>query len=203
MRRTLTSVALLLFIGSILAVGQTPAPPRTFTDVLTPQSVAGTALTVYKAQVEGYLMSDGQAISVLQQQNVTLTSQLQTLSDRVTKLESANSLKYMLAVSPNVNYAGATPLDSATIKGNVYIFTAPFNSPGNQNPIGVAVVNYTLDAVAWPNVERNPPYDLNGGGPTGFWDTTTVANGNHVITQTVTFTSGGTETDRASFTVAN
>lgn len=210
--KRLAYAALTLLLVLYLASAQAPAPPRTFQDVLTPQATAGTALTVYKSQVEGFLISDGQDISVLKQQNATLSAQLQTLTDRVTKLETAiptpapipvSPLLYMLAVSPNVNYTAAAPLDSATIKGNVYIFTAPFNNPGNQNPTGIAMVNYTLDAVAWPNVERSVPYDFNGGGVAGFWNTTTVPNGKHIITQIVTFTSGGTETDRASFLVAN
>lgn len=207
-RRILYAVLTSLIVLCLAAMAQTPAPVRTFTDILTPQAVAGNALIVEKAQIEGYLISDGQDISVLKQQNVTLTAQLQALSDRITKLENpapppVASLLYMLAVSPNVNYAGSTPLDSGTIKGNVYIFTAPFNNPGNPNPTGIAMVNYTLDAVAWPNVERGVPYDFNGGGASGFWNTTTVPNGQHVITQVVTFTSGGTETDRATFVVAN
>lgn len=223
MRRKISwGILTALLVLCLAAMGQTPAPPLTgdpVLDALTKyQTDAGadggnliTNLIAWKAAREKAESDLQKATAGLVQDEAnikTLQGQVAALMNP-TPAPPVSPLLYMLAVSPNVNYSGATPLDSGTIKGNVYIFTAPFNNPGNPNPTGAAMVNYTLDAIACPNVERNSPYDFMGGGAAGFWNTTLdclgkpMANGKHIITQVVTFTSGGTETDRAAFTVAN
>lgn len=117
---------------------------------------------------------------------------------------------YALSFSPNATHAGAANLNGATVKGTVYIFTSPAADPANVNPGGVANVCYWLDNPAMTGAARSceggAPWDFAGsatattGNP---WNSTTIPNGVHTITQRVARTVGLPEVDTASFTVAN
>ena len=93
-------------------------------------------------------------------------------------------------------------LNGRTLIGPAYIFTSP--------ETGVLKVEYWLDNPAHTGTptrtETTAPYDFVGGtaaGATAF-DTTTLSDGTHTITQVVTrLAGGGTEVDTATFTVAN
>jgi hypothetical protein len=64
-------------------------------------------------------------------------------------------------------------------------------------------VCYWLDRAATgtpDHCEYGSPYDVKGGGP---WNTSTLPDGWHTLTQVVTRLTGGTETDKASFRLYN
>lgn len=118
---------------------------------------------------------------------------------------------YALAYSPNATRAGAISLSGATIKGTVYVFTSTLADPTDMNPVGVAAVCYWLDDPLMSGVpklcEGGSPWDFAGSAsPTTAnpWNSATVPNGTHKITQRVARTSGlPPEIDTVSFTVTN
>src|SRR6266511_6479085 len=126
---------------------------------------------------------------------------------------SGYAATYALSVSASSNRSGAIALQGPTLAGDQYIFTSLASALTNYAPPGIKKVCYWLDNVAMSGTathcETGVPYDYAGSvsGSSNSaakpWNTTQVANGTHSITQLVTLSAGGTETDTANFTVAN
>jgi hypothetical protein len=117
---------------------------------------------------------------------------------------------YALSFSANATRSGAVNLNGATVKGVVYIFTSTAADATNMNPAGVASVCYWLDSVTMSGAARwcegGSPWDFAGSAsPTTAnpWNSATIPNGTHTITQRVVPIVGTPEVDNASFTVAN
>lgn len=107
-----------------------------------------------------------------------------------------------LMVSTSSNRSGAQALPGAVVSGQIYAFEA-------IPAAGVARVNFYLDnpgATGTPRrVENTAPYDFNGGSAStaNAFDTRTLLNGSHTITAVVIRADGTSQTERATFTVAN
>ncbi len=154
----------------------------------------------------------------IQQQTVTSTwvqNSIVTLgqnqaADRVrlaaieAKLNPSSATLYMLAFGltsdANGNAINGVALANATVKGSIFIFTAPVGAPGNTAPSNITKVDYFLDGTLF-HTEGVTPFNFNGDGNP--WNTATVPNGTHTIKQLVTLTNGTTETDTVTITVAN
>jgi hypothetical protein len=145
------------------------------------------------------------------------------LIDRIAALEAAvkalqnqpppppppPSLFYALAFSTNAARSGSANLMGAIVVGSVYIYSATANAIQNDLPTGVASVCYWLDNVAMTGAathcEAVAPWDFQGGTVAAAlpWNSASIPNGTHTLTQKMTLLAGGTEVDTASFTVAN
>ena len=117
---------------------------------------------------------------------------------------------YALSVSTQSNRSGGIALNGATLSGNAYVFTSLASQLTNFNPTGITQVCFWLDNVsmsgAATHCESAVPYDYAGSVSTATanpWNTAAVSNGTHSITQLVTLSAGGSETDTATFTVTN
>ena len=117
---------------------------------------------------------------------------------------------YALSVSSNSNRSNAVALQGAPLSGSVYVFTSYSSNLLNYNPTGIGKVCYWLDNPSMTGTathcESVVPYDFAGttsGGGAFAWATNNVANGTHTITQSVTLSSGGNETDTATFSVGS
>lgn len=129
-----------LLVLCLAAMGQTPAPVRTFTDVLTPQATAGTALTLYKSQVEGFLIADGQAINQLQTATASIAqdeaqiaqmkSDIATLKARLDALTAPPAIPGTPAKPPVILDFSAIPDGNAPTSMMLNGITITF-SPGN------------------------------------------------------------------------
>jgi purple acid phosphatase-like protein/BACON domain-containing protein/calcineurin-like phosphoesterase family protein len=109
---------------------------------------------------------------------------------------------YSALVSLSSSRSAPTPLNGASVSGNVYVFTSPDGSE-------ISAVRFYLDD---PNMlgsprrrESNAPYDFVGGtvqvgNP---FDTRTIANGSHTISAAVELAGGGEQVVHATFTVQN
>ncbi|HEV2005749.1 MAG TPA: hypothetical protein VGQ85_03970, partial [Candidatus Limnocylindrales bacterium] len=118
------------------------------------------------------------------------------------------SATYALSVSAQSNRSGGTGLDGATLAGNEYVFTSLAAQLTNFNPTGITQVCFWLDNVAMSgpatHCESAVPYDYVSSASTTTanpWNTAAVANGTHTITQLVSLSASGTETETATFTV--
>jgi WSC domain len=117
------------------------------------------------------------------------------------------SATFTLLVSTSASRASAKPLQGSDLTGSAYIFTS--DSTGTSNPTGIAQVSYWLDnpKMTGPatHVENHTPYDFVGTASDGTaesWSTSSIANGTHTLTQSVTPASGGSATTTtATFTV--
>lgn len=214
-------------LGGLILKGQTTTPPtRPYPDILTSQTQASLDLQSYKRVVEQYGNDDYN--NILQQQALTASlpqdeaniKSLQTLTANLPQ-DEANiqalqaAVKQLQAQGPgtpaaftlsvtNVSDGSDTngnPLSGATVSGKVWIFTSQVGSVTPAPQGSVSEVLYTLDGKVF-HVENGAPFDFNGSGATGGWNSTSVPNGPHVITQTVV-SSTATETDTVQFTVAN
>src|SRR6266536_2399135 len=126
---------------------------------------------------------------------------------------TAHAATYALSVSSSSSRSGAIALQGATLSGNAYIFTSLASQLTNFNPSGIAGVCFWLDNTAMSGTanhcESYAAYDLAGstGDPSNSaanpWNTTSIGNGTHTMTQKVTLSAGGSEVDTASFTVQN
>lgn len=137
------------------------------------------------------------------------------LSDRVAALEAqvklltgmppAQAQVYGLAFSTSSARSPAASLNGAKITGSIYIFTFRLTDTlFNPTPTGIAQVCYLRDGTALrTDCEATAPYDFMSGTPPAAWNSASVSNGPHTITQIVTLTSGAIETDAATFSVAN
>ena len=108
---------------------------------------------------------------------------------------------YQLLVSASADRSAATPLDGATVSGNIYAFTSPETSV-------LKSVFYIDDPTASGTLfhsEGTAPYDVNGGSVAAAapYDTHALSDGTHTITQVVTNTAKVVETDTATFIVNN
>ena len=117
----------------------------------------------------------------------------------VARAQAAGS--YQLLVSASADRSAATPLDGATVSGNIYAFTSPETSV-------LKSVFYIDDPAASGTAfhsEGTGPYDLNGGSAAAAapYDTHLLSDGTHTITQVVTNTAKVVETDTATITVNN
>jgi hypothetical protein len=139
-------------------------------------------------------------------ESVTLTSgSAETYTATFTVGVAASA--YNLLVSTSPSRSAPAPLAGATLSGSVYIFTS--NSSDTPNPPGITEVSYWLDNPAMTgsptHVEHLTPYDFVGTDTADLtaeaWVTSSVSNGSHTITQSVTPTSGSAETYTATFTV--
>jgi hypothetical protein len=111
-----------------------------------------------------------------------------------------------LLVSMSPSRASPQPLQGSSLSGSVYIFTS--DSSGTVNPTGIEQVSYWLDDTAMSgsptHTEQLTPYDFVGTADDGSaeaWDTGSVADGTHTITEAVTATSGSVQTFTATFTL--
>jgi hypothetical protein len=113
---------------------------------------------------------------------------------------------YTLLLSTSATRSSPVPLSGANLSGSAYVFTS--DSTGTANPTGIASVSYWLDDTAMSgaptHVEHFTPYDFVGtadDGTADAWITSSVADGAHTITQSVTPTSGAAQTYTATFTI--
>jgi len=110
---------------------------------------------------------------------------------------------FELLVSSTSNRTSPAPLASATVTGTAYVFLSP--------EAGATQVRFWLDdptrSSSARQIEKNAPWDFAGGSSTtglaNAWDTTKVADGEHVITAQVSLSAGGTAVVHATFTVDN
>jgi hypothetical protein len=151
---------------------------------------------------ESALTFQGAAIVKLQQQVAALLA-----SNPPPAPAGVYTLSFGLSSDANGNVINGAALNGATVKGSIFIFTAPASAPANTMPTNVAKVDYFLDGALFHS-EGVIPYNFNGDG--NAWNTSTAiagvytgANGTHTVKQLVTLTNGTTETDTATFTVAN
>jgi hypothetical protein len=126
----------------------------------------------------------------------------------------AQTPQYALAVSSQATRASASFLaPDSVLTGNVYVFSSQANAL-NPNPAGISHTCYWLDrpATGTPDhCEYVTPYDLKGtfgcasgaGNCGGAWNTATLPDGRHTLTQVVTLTTGSTEVDTTSFRTYN
>jgi hypothetical protein len=126
----------------------------------------------------------------------------------------AQTPQYALAVSAQPNRSAATFLSSAAVlTGSAYVFTSPANAL-NANPARIAHVCYWLDRAATGSADHcefASPYDLKGtfacanaaGNCGAAWNTTTLPDGWHTLTQVVTLSTGATEVDATPFRIYN
>ena len=126
----------------------------------------------------------------------------------------AQTPQYALAVSAQPNRSAATFLSSTSVlTGNVYVFTSSASAL-NANPAGIAHVCYWLDRAATgtaDHCEFATQYDLKGtfacanaaGNCGAAWNTTTLPDGWHTLTQVVTLSTGATEVDATPFRIYN
>jgi len=170
-------------------------------------------LTVNLPQDEGNIV-------VLQQQHAADAAAIATLQSNVTMMQQQIAILqqgspqatpaavYALGYSKSADRSSPMNLNGAVVSGNAYIYSASLAALGNDNPNGIVSVSYWLDNVnmtgAPLHVESTQPWDFVGGSTTVAlpWNSATVTNGVHAITQKVTF-SNGTEVDTATFTVSN
>src|SRR5258708_14702397 len=120
------------------------------------------------------------------------------------------SSAYALSVSSNSSRSNAVAVQGAPLSGSVYVFTSSSSNVINYNPTGIIKVCYWLDNSSVTGTathcESVVPYDFAGtasGGGALPWATGNVANGTHTITQSVTLSSGGNETNTATFSVGS
>ncbi|MDL1988603.1 MAG: S8 family serine peptidase [Deltaproteobacteria bacterium] len=84
------------------------------------------------------------------------------------------------------------PADGSTVSGTIVIKSSACDD------VGVSKVEYQIDgSEPWTDMNKN------NGTYSADWDTTTVANGDHVITVRATDTSGNSSTNEVSVTVNN
>ncbi len=104
-----------------------------------------------------------------------------------------------LVYSRSATHSAPITLTGATLSGLVYIFTTPDTN--------VSRVVFAIDSGAYTHTEGTPPFDLAGTAMDEItalpFDTTTLANGAHTVTATVTFADGSTRGLTATVSVAN
>ena len=125
----------------------------------------------------------------------------------------SSAQQYALSVSTMSNHSSALALQGAGLSGNAYIFTSSASNLQNFDPTGISRVCYWLDNASMTGTathcESFMPYDFAGSTSNTTtalanpWNTAAVSNGTHSITQLVTKSAGGTETDTSTFTVQN
>ena len=110
---------------------------------------------------------------------------------------------HTLQASASSDRSGSFPLASATVSGNVHVFTHDTRS-------GVARVRFWLDDPTMSGTPRKTeggwPHDFNGtanGGGAIPFDTSTLFDGTHEVTAAIDLTTGGTVVVRAPFVVRN
>jgi outer membrane biosynthesis protein TonB len=120
---------------------------------------------------------------------VPVTSRF-TVADRAVAPPIAGTLSY----SKTADYALPLPIEGAAVSGRVAVFL--------QGGTDIASVAFKFDDQAVV-LERYRPYDLNrdSGGRSLMFDTSSVAQGDHVLRATVTLRSGGTYDVSSTFTV--
>lgn len=102
---------------------------------------------------------------------------------------------YELLLSLSADRTGATPLDGATVSGDVYAFV----SPGD----GIDAVTFTVDGVR-PRTDGAAPFDLAGTSRSGdarAYRTGRLGAGSHTVAAEIDFVDGSTETIVATFVV--
>jgi acid phosphatase type 7 len=107
----------------------------------------------------------------------------------------------MLMLSLASNRSNPVPLEGQTVSGNIYVFVSPES--------GASQVRFYLDNPSASGTpiwtENNPPWDFAGGSVSAAnpYNTTSLSNGAHSITASITLTSGGTTVITSNFTVNN
>ncbi len=102
-----------------------------------------------------------------------------------------------LLVSGSADRAGASALGAAPLAGDAFVFLS--------SNAELSEVRFRLDG-SFVRTERLTPFDLGGtrqNGSANRWDTTGVADGQHVIEATATTVSGASFTVSASFSIDN
>jgi hypothetical protein len=107
-----------------------------------------------------------------------------------------------LVVSMSPDRSSPVPLESASVGGNVYVFTTP--------DIGVDRVRFWLDNPTMSGsprkTESNGPFDFAGSAADGTanpFNTSTLSNGTHSITAALDLVDGTPQVVTRSFTVSN
>ena len=108
---------------------------------------------------------------------------------------------YQLLVSTSPDRSSPQPLASASVDGNIYVFTSPTT--------GVAKVSFYLDDPTMSGtprqIEKGAPHDLAGSAKDGTafpFDTRTISGGQHTITAAIDLSGGGRVVLSSTFTVA-
>ena len=110
--------------------------------------------------------------------------------------------EFGLAWSPNRDRSASAVLDGATASGELYIFIDPLFPEGYES---FGPVTFYLDGVRF-HTERLAPYDFVSGGVDRAgesWDSTTVADGDHVVTVKASPNDGPPVMASATFVVDN
>jgi hypothetical protein len=109
---------------------------------------------------------------------------------------------YELLTSATPDRAAPAALDGGTVQGDIHVFVSP--------DAGASQVLFWLDRPSMSGtptkIERSAPWDFGGSAKDGSalpFDTTTLADGAHTITATVTLSGGDSQVVQAAFTVAN
>ena len=106
-----------------------------------------------------------------------------------------------LAFSDSSDRANPRPLAGATVSGSAYVFMPALP--------GVSGVHFYLDDPEMSGLprqfEQNAPYDFAGGSATAArsFDSTTLQDGNHTITASLSLAAGGTAVVHGTFSVRN
>ncbi|MGB9405461.1 MAG: IPT/TIG domain-containing protein [Candidatus Acidiferrales bacterium] len=120
---------------------------------------------------------------------------------------------YALSFSISSDRDYAIGLQGATLQGYAYVFTSLASQLTNFNPTGIMQVSYWLDNSAMTGAPIHTgsavPYDFAGEVTilstvvANGWNTNTIADGTHTITQLVSESDGTSEADTATFTIEN
>ena len=107
---------------------------------------------------------------------------------------------YKISYSTSADRSAPLALDGATVSGDLYAFTNPYNSVGN---VVFALDDPTLSGTT--HTDMYYPYDFNGGSSAAAtpFDTRTLSDGAHTITEKVTTSTNVVSTFTATFTVIN
>jgi hypothetical protein len=129
----------------------------------------------------------------------TITAKITTVTGTVTNqsatftVDNVRPVGRTLQVSATADRRTPTPLDGASISGNVSVFL-PYEGD-------IDTVAFALDGTLI-RTERYAQYDFGSTAPNGTARQQTFSPGNHTITATITFRDGSTDSVTATFSVS-
>lgn len=116
----------------------------------------------------------------------------------LTETAPAEALMY----GTSADRSGGSPLDGATVSGNIYVWLSPLRP---EDVDAIAHVEFFVNG-RLRHRENFAPYDMIGGGDaaaTATWNTREASNGPTMVTAVVTRRDGATREVSAAFRVAN